>query len=829
MKPMWRVVSVVLLLTIATCGSLFWFEKVRAGTPVVGNITVDTIWSPSGSPYWVETGFTVVAGVDLTILAGTEVRFNGFHHMFVDGRLLVLGNATDPVIFTYNGSTPSPEDWHGIYVFGETHINYANISYAHLGLYVESSFNTVNDSSFYRNWNALGLEIGSDNVIQRNMFYNSTYCGVIVGQSSNNSIIQNNVTNNGDTGIWLSGGTHNNVSANKLHGNGWNGIRIWGQSSLNIISNNVIEDSKLYQGIGVWDSFGNRIANNTIRRSHNNGIYLEGSSGNNVSGNEITDSLSFHGISLFVADSNEIVGNGIARVGMSGIYLERAWDNKVLENTMSNGTYGVYALETGENHIARNNMTSFGEGIHSEYSQNMTILGNTMRGGWPGIELYYAMNASITGNRISSYRGAGIYLHSASHSFVKYNNISSNNIGVQSHFSDNTTISDNEILNNLIGIYLLVCDNVSIMRNNIRLSQDTGIYYFFSSSTSVFHNNLVGNSNQASDPLGYENSWDDGYPSGGNYWSDYAGVDVKSGVNQDLPGSDGIGDTPYVIDADSLDRYPLMSPFEPFPGPPIITGITLTGQTLENVTLTWSLSEDDGAGLGTVVRYEVYRNMAYDRQGSGYQLVASLPNRTSTFTDSSAGEGNPNNLFYIVCAVDGNNRSTCAVDQAAKVTRLLSQGPNLVSVPLIQSDESIELVLQTVKFGKAWYYDSVSRQWTSFMKAKTYGGNLRSVDHTMGIWIDVTEDSNLTVTGVVPTQTTIRLYEGWNLVSFPSFKSSYRVWDLKAATGAVRVEGYDSAPPYFLRVLLVDADVLLAGEGYWVKAEADTDWIVEVS
>jgi len=45
---------------------------------------------------------------------------------------------------------------------------------------------------------------------------------------------------------------------------------------------------------------------------------------------------------------------------------------------------------------------------------------------------------------------------------------------------------------------------------------------------------------------------DDGYPSGGNYWSDYNGTDDNG---------DGIGDTPYIIDADNQDKYPLMKPY----------------------------------------------------------------------------------------------------------------------------------------------------------------------------------------------------------------------------------------------------------------------------
>jgi hypothetical protein len=55
--------------------------------------------------------------------------------------------------------------------------------------------------------------------------------------------------------------------------------------------------------------------------------------------------------------------------------------------------------------------------------------------------------------------------------------------------------------------------------------------------------------------------WDDGYPSGGNYWSDYAGIDVFSGPYQNITSYDGIGDTPYIIDANNTDRYPLMNPW----------------------------------------------------------------------------------------------------------------------------------------------------------------------------------------------------------------------------------------------------------------------------
>jgi len=53
------------------------------------------------------------------------------------------------------------------------------------------------------------------------------------------------------------------------------------------------------------------------------------------------------------------------------------------------------------------------------------------------------------------------------------------------------------------------------------------------------------------------NVWDNGYPSGGNYWSDYE----ERYPNATEIDNSGIWDTPYVIDENNQDNYPIVPEF----------------------------------------------------------------------------------------------------------------------------------------------------------------------------------------------------------------------------------------------------------------------------
>jgi len=148
-------------------------------------------------------------------------------------------------------------------------------------------------------------------------------------------------------------------------------------------------------------------------------------------------------------------------------------------------------------------------------------------------------------------------------------------------YADYNYITDCTIRNSpTYGIYIRQSQYNTITGCTIWDSANRGIYIYSSSNyNKLYHNNFIDNNPNAYD--GCSNTWDDGYPSGGNYWSDYTGNDIYSGPAQNISGSDGIGDTPYVSGKIN-DRYPLMNHWDKIP--PVITDVIAT-PGVQNMTL----------------------------------------------------------------------------------------------------------------------------------------------------------------------------------------------------------------------------------------------------
>ena len=214
----------------------------------------------------------------------------------------------------------------------------------------------------------------------------------------------------------------------------------------------------------------------------------------------------------------------------TGIYVESA-SNVTIKNAK------IKDFDTG--------ISFFGSEPALKFSN---VVGNYIANNYRGIN-GVGFSYSITGNNIIN-NTQGINLSGSSNNTIAGNNIISNDNGIGLGWSSNNSIFGNNIEGNWYGISLSDSSNNSIIRNNLTANSQYGIMLSTSSGNRFHHNNFINNTWQV-DTYADNNTWDDGYHSGGNYWSDYTGVDINH---------DGIGDTPYVIDANNTDHYPLVVP-----------------------------------------------------------------------------------------------------------------------------------------------------------------------------------------------------------------------------------------------------------------------------
>ena len=319
---------------------------------------------------------------------------------------------------------------------------------------------------------------------------------------------------------------------------------------------NIIIDGNFYtlqgfeeEGIGFnLTSMSDVTIKNTNIEDFHYGIWLDSSSSNTVSGNNITNNI--FGVYLIESSNyNDISGNTVTNAwGGAGVgLLWSCYDNIVSGNTIANSSDSVWLFVSSDsNDILGNIITNSGRGVALEDScLNNIVFGNAITNNSEGV----VVSDLCSGNTVSG------------------NNITNNDlIGVGLSSSSSNTVSGNTIANSSVGIGLIYLSSSNTVSGNNITNNDNGVMVDSSvSSNRFYHNNFIGNTQQVYIETSiYANIWDDGYPHGGNYWSDYVDVDLYRGYYQNETGSDGIGDNPYTIDADNTDRYPFMNIWSPY-------------------------------------------------------------------------------------------------------------------------------------------------------------------------------------------------------------------------------------------------------------------------
>jgi len=211
----------------------------------------------------------------------------------------------------------------------------------------------------------------------------------------------------------------------------------------------------------------------------------------------------------------------------------------------------------------------------------------------------------------------GIYIMS-SHNIKIYSNDLPDSRSLFFSYSSNLTVSANNFVfqcsscasTHIWNIVHVEYSNNSVFNGNNLFGGSLELS--FSRGILVYHNNFLNlcdtctTIGEGIDNQRNLNSWDDDYPAGGNYWTNYTGVDRCSGPAQNLcQGPDGIGDTPYSL-GNVTDRYPLMRGYgdntPPVWGPSATLLASPVGQS--TASLSWSAATDDLGMAG----YRIYQN-----------------------------------------------------------------------------------------------------------------------------------------------------------------------------------------------------------------------------
>jgi parallel beta-helix repeat protein len=223
-----------------------------------------------------------------------------------------------------------------------------------------------------------------------------------------------------------------------------------------------------------------------------------------------------YAVEIYYAEQFTMIGNNASWSGYYGFYSEYSNGVVVMHNTFDNAAeYGAYAYADSSVSIIDN---SFGY-LHYLYSY--------------ALELEDLSGAVIEGNS-ATHANYSAYIDDCSGVLYENNNDSNSYFGVYAEYNANLTIEGNQFV-----------------------SDHQAFYIEWNGQTWFYHNNFANDIGWLNYASVESIAWNAGYPTGGNYWSNYTSPDTMSGAAQSTAGSDGIVDHPFTINASMHDMYPL--------------------------------------------------------------------------------------------------------------------------------------------------------------------------------------------------------------------------------------------------------------------------------
>jgi parallel beta-helix repeat protein len=395
----------------------------------------------------------------------------------------------------------------------------------------------VSDNGTFSTRNSFG------NIIVNNTF-TTTYWGIALRDAFNTSVAGNTVNSlSNKYGVNVLSSHNNSLINNKVVG----GSYIVEDSSQNTYTNNLV-NGRLFAYI---EGASDQVIENAGE------VFLISCNNMTVRGAGSSDDLR---VAVQLAGTNNsLITQCSGRINLVNSHFNEISGNKLV-NIDSNvyGVSGAICLSSSNSCRVLNNEISAANGycIYLEWSNDNVVNSNRLSStSGMAIELKAAKFNHVCGNTVAE-SACGVEL-----SYVQY---ATNPAPSTNPTSDNNLVYANNITDCTVAVSLKSAYNNAVYENNIAKSSNQAVTFFCSDDNSFYHNNFIDNQQNAyethtfhfglgeSSYYSKNNTWDDGYPSGGNFWGSYTGVDQDG---------DGIGDTPFNVFENQTDRYPLMKAY----------------------------------------------------------------------------------------------------------------------------------------------------------------------------------------------------------------------------------------------------------------------------
>ncbi|MCW4011284.1 MAG: right-handed parallel beta-helix repeat-containing protein [Candidatus Bathyarchaeota archaeon] len=299
-------------------------------------------------------------------------------------------------------------------------------------------------------------------------------------------------------------------------------------------------------GISLDSSPNLLLVNNTIvGGSVNFGVYA-GTFHDYYSNIDESNTINGKPICYWLNRQNAVVPSDVgylALINCTGITVQNA--------CLSDNGQGALLVGTRRSSLVNCQITGNAQdaGIHIEGCMDLNVSGNDVSQNLKGIVVTDSVGIVISGNNVTSNSLGAIHLNPATNTTTLYGNYIANNVGIalfvegscSNHIEANTIEKNQFYALQLLGMQ----KNNTVYRNNF-------IGNAWGAPGSQLQVSMPGI--DAEHPMPNAAVWDNGEE--GNYWSDY----TTRYPNATETGNSGFGDTPYNINPNNIDHYPLLQP-----------------------------------------------------------------------------------------------------------------------------------------------------------------------------------------------------------------------------------------------------------------------------